>query len=100
MYGDVTYATHRPRDRAGSRMQVSTRGLQSTGGFYDEWLLGEVPVPMDAAGCGFTLGAREAVRDRSRTGPTGSSICYSSISTSPPTQDGILHFYREEWRQS
>ena len=65
MYGDVDLRNAIDRGIVtGPRMQVSTRGLQSTGGFMMNGYSSEVPVPMMLQVVDSPWAAREAVREQ------------------------------------
>src|SRR5712671_2571287 len=65
MYGDVDLRNAIDRGIVqGPRMQVSTRGIQSTGGFMMNGYSSEVPVPMMLQVVDSPWAAREAVREQ------------------------------------
>ncbi len=65
MYGDVDLRNAIDRGIVqGPRMQVSTRGIQSTGGFMMNGYSAEVPVPMMLQVVDSPWAAREAVREQ------------------------------------
>jgi len=65
MYGDVDLRNAIDRGIVqGPRMQVSTRGIQSTGGFLMNGYSAEVPVPMALQVVDSPWAAREAVREQ------------------------------------
>jgi imidazolonepropionase-like amidohydrolase len=65
MYGDVDLRNAIDRGIVlGPRMQVSTRGIQSTGGFLMNGYSSEVPVPMALQVVDSPWAAREAVREQ------------------------------------
>jgi len=65
MYGDVDLRNAIDRGLVqGPRMQVSTRGIQTTGGFIMNGYSAEVPVPMALQVADSPWAAREAVREQ------------------------------------
>jgi len=103
MYSDVDLRNAIDRGIVqGPRMQVSTRGIQSTGGFLMNGYSAEVPVPMALQVADSPSAAREAVREQIAHGTTGSSCMLLTNFISLETANGdSSHLYcRKKWRPS